>query len=182
MTPSKRPRPHISDTTSIPFSSTTNRLPISEIPITSRSHSQPSLTHTPLVHIPHSESVERYVKYKQPAAIKTIQLQSQLNLVHIPDTEYPPVLSLKLPSEINKTTSKLYPPITPLRKPSTAPSNLSESSTSISNLSDDASEYIPSQESTSSLFQHHRFNLRNLPTRTTSINTSTRYQLFYAIK
>ena len=71
VTPSKRPRSHIPETTSITSSSTTNGPLISEIPITSRSHSQPSPTHTPLVRIPNPESVERYVSYKQHTAIKT---------------------------------------------------------------------------------------------------------------
>ena len=53
-------------------------------------------------------------------------------------------------------------------------SNLLESSPSFSNLLDDACEYIPSQESTSSLFvPHHKYNLRNLPSRTPNIDTST---------
>ena len=84
-----------------------------------------------------------------PTATSTVRLQPQLNLlnlVHIPDTEYPSVPSLTLQSEPNKTTtSKICPPLKPLRK----------SSTSLSNLLDDASEYIPSQESTSSLFVPH---------------------------
>ena len=106
--------------------------------------------------------------------MKTIRVQPQLNLVHLPDTEYPHVPSLQFPAEINKTTSKLYPPSKPLRKPSTSLSNLSKYSPLTLNLSDDASEYIPSQESTSSLFvPHHRYNLRNLPSRTPNIDTST---------
>ena len=59
--------------------------------------------------MPNPETVERYIYYKQPTAIKNIRLQTQLNFVHLPDTEYP-VPSLQLPSEINKKTSKLYPP------------------------------------------------------------------------
>ena len=106
------------DRTSTTFSFNTNRPHISEIPIISCSHSQPSLTHTPLVHIPNPEAVERYVNYKQPTAIKSIRLQPQLNLVHLPDTDYPPVPSLQLLSDINKRTSKLYPPLKHLRKPS----------------------------------------------------------------
>ena len=39
--------------------------------------------------------------------MKTFRLQPHLNFVHNPDTEYPPVLSLQVPTEINKTTSKL---------------------------------------------------------------------------
>ena len=160
VTPSKRPRLQITDTSSTTSTSYTSRPPITgypEIPITSRCHSQPSLTHTPLVHIPNPESVERYVNYKQPIAIKTVRIQPQLNHVHILDTDYPPVPSLQLQSVSNRSaTSKIYPPLKPLRKPST----------SLSNHLDDSSEYIPSQESTSSLFvPHHRYNLRNLPTR-----------------
>ena len=115
VTPSKKPRSQITDTSSTTSTSYTSRLPITEIPITSRSQSQQSLTHTPLVHIPNTESVERYVNYKQPTAIKTVRLQPQFNLVHIPDTNYPPVPSLQLPSESNKSTkSKIYPPLNPL--------------------------------------------------------------------
>ena len=52
----------------------------------------------------------------------------------------------------------------PLRKPST----------SLSIFLDKTSDYIPSQESTSSLFvPHHLYNLRNLPSRLLSTNTST---------
>ena len=91
-----------------------------------------------------------------------------------PDTEYPPVPPLQLPSEIHKTTSKQYHPLKLLRTSSTTFSNLSESSTSLSKLSDDASEYIPLQESTSTLcVPHRRYNIRNLPTRTHSTYTST---------
>ena len=69
-----------------------------------------------------------------------------------------------LPSEISTKSSKLYSPLKPLRK----------SSTSLSNLFDNTSDYIPSQESTSSLFvQHHRYNLRNFPSRRLSTDTST---------
>ena len=96
-----------------------------------------------------------------------------MNLVHIPDPEYTQLPPLHLPSEIstissnthpNTTSSKLYPPLNPLRKPST----------SFSNLLDITSDYIPSQESTSSLFgPHHQYNLRCLPSRRLSSDTST---------
>ena len=76
-----------------------------EIPVTTCS--QPSPTHTPLVHIPNPESVERYVIYKQPTAINTAGLQPQLNLDLIPDTDYTPIPSLQLPSELNRTTSNI---------------------------------------------------------------------------
>ena len=167
VTPSKRPRSYVSETSS---SSILNRPPISEIPITTRTQTAP--TTTPLVHIPHPETVEQYVNYKHPKAIKTVRLQPQLNLVHIPEyTQLPP---LKLPSELSTTSSKLYPlgttasklypPLKPLRKPST----------SLSNLLDTASEYTPSQETSSTLFlPQHRYNLRDLPSRRLSTDTST---------
>ena len=95
VTPSKRPRSRIPETTSITSSFTTNRPHISEIPISSRSQSQPSLIHTPLVHIRNPESVEGCINYKQPTAIKIIGLPPQLNLVHIPDIEYARLLHYK---------------------------------------------------------------------------------------
>ena len=145
VTPSKRPRSYVSETSS---SSILHRPPISEILITTRT--QPSLINTPLVHITNPETVEQYVNYKRPTAIKTVRLQPQLNL---PDTEYTRLPPLKLPSELSKTSSKLYPPLKPLRKPST----------SLSNLLDNTSEYTPSQETTSSLFiPQNRYNLRDL--------------------
>ena len=158
-TPSKRPRSYVSETSS---SSILHRPPISEIPITTRT--QPSPINTPLVHIPNPETVYQYVNYKHPTAIKTVRLQPELNLVHITDTEYTRLPPLKLPSELSTTTSKLYPPLKPLRKPST----------SLSNLLDKTSEYTPSQETTSSLFiPQHRYNLRDLPSRRLSTDTST---------
>ena len=76
-------------------------------------------------------------------------------------TKLPP---LKLPSELCNTSSKLYPPLKPLRKPST----------SLSNLLDNTSEHTPSQDTTSSFFvPHHRYNLRDLPSRRLSTDTST---------
>ena len=45
-------------------SSTTNRSPISKIPITPSTQSQPSPIHTPLVHIPNPDSVAKYINYK----------------------------------------------------------------------------------------------------------------------
>ena len=159
VTSSKRPRSYVSETSS---SSILNRSPISEIPITTRT--QPTPTNTPLVHIPHPETVEQYVNYKHPTAIKTVRLQPQLNLVHIPDTEYTRLPPLKLPSELSTTSSKLYPTLKPLRKPFT----------SLSNLLDNTSEYTPSQETSSSLFiPQHRYNLRDLPSRRLSKDTST---------
>ena len=115
---------------------------------------QSSPINTLLVHIPHPESVERYVNYKLSTAIKTVRLQPQLNLVHIPDTEYTQVPSIQLQSEISTTSSKnyhlstipskFYPPLKPLRK----------SSTSLSNLLDNTSDCIPSQESKVHIFFH----------------------------
>ena len=102
VTPSKRPRSYVSETSS---SSILHRHPISEIPITT--HTQSSPINTPLVHIPNPETVEQYVNYKHPTAIKTVRLQPQLNLVHIPDTEYTRLPPLKLPSELSTTSSKL---------------------------------------------------------------------------
>ena len=131
VTPSKRPRSYVSETSS---SSILHRPPITEIPLTTRTQS--SRINTPLVHIPHPETVEQYVNYKHPTAIKTVRLQPQLNLVHIPDTEYTHLPPLKLPSEISTTSSKIHPPLKPLRKPST----------SLSNLLDNTSEFTPLQE------------------------------------
>ena len=169
VTPSKRPRSYVSETSS---SSILHRPPISETPITTRTQTTP--TTTPLVHIPHPETVEQYVNYKHPTAIKTVRLQPQLNLVHIPDAEYTQLPPLKLPSELSTTSSKLYPlstttckfypPLKPLRKPST----------SLSNLLDTTSEYTPSQETSSTLFiPQHRYSLRDLPSRRLSTDTST---------
>ena len=94
VTPSKRPRSYITDTSS---STSTFRPLITEIPLTPRT--QPSLIITPIVNIPNPESVERYVNYKQPTAVKTVGLQPQLNLVHVPDTECTELPPLQLPSE-----------------------------------------------------------------------------------
>ena len=85
LSPSKRQRSQITDTSSTSSSTTTNRPPITEIPFTLRSQPTPINTH--LVHIPNPESVERYVNYKQPTAIKSVRLQPHLNIVHIPDTK-----------------------------------------------------------------------------------------------
>ena len=158
-TTSKRPRSYVSETS---CSSILHRPPISEIPITTRTQQSP--INTPLVHISNTETVEQYVNYKHPIAIKTVRLQPQLNLVHIPDTEYTRLPPLKLPSELRTTTSKLYPSLKPLRKPST----------SLSNLLVNTSEYTPSIETTSSLYiPQHRYKLRDLPSRRLSTDTST---------
>ena len=105
VTPSKRPISYVSETSS---SSLLHRPPIPEIPLTTREQSSPF--NTPIVHIPNPETVEQYVHHKPPTAIKTVRLQPQLNLVHIPDRPYPHLPPLKLPSEISTTYSKIYPP------------------------------------------------------------------------
>ena len=162
VTPSKRTRSQIKNTSSLSSSSTTSRPPITEIHITTRS--QPSPFNTPLVHISNPESVERYVSYKHPTAVKNVRLQPQLNIVHVPDTEYTQLPPLQLPSEISKNSSKINPPLKPLGK----------LSASLSNLLDITFDYLPSQESTSLLFvPHHRYNLGNLSSRRLSIDTST---------
>ena len=159
VTPSKRPRSYVSETSS---SSLLHRPHITEIPLTTRTQSSP--INTPIVHIPNPETVEQYVHHKTPTAIKTVRLQPQLNLVHIPDSTYSHLPPLKLPSELSTTSSKIYPPLKPLRK----------SSTSLSNLLDNTSEYTPSQETTSSLFlPKHRYNLRDLPSQRLNTDTST---------
>ena len=158
-TPSKRPRSYVSETSS---SSLLHRPPITEIPITTPTQQTP--INTPKLHIPNPKTVEQYVNYKHPTAIKTVRLQPQLNLVHIPDTEYTRLPPLKLPSELSNTSSKLYPPLKSVQKPSS----------SLSNLLDNTSEYTPSQDTTSSLFvPQHRYNLRDLPSRRLSTDTST---------
>ena len=103
------------------------------------------------------------MNYKHPTAFKTVRLQPQLNLVQIPDTEYTKLPSLKLPSELSTTSSKIYPPLKPLRKPST----------SLSNLLDNTSDYNPSQDTSSLFVPKHRYNLRDLPSRRLSTDTST---------
>ena len=161
VTASKRTRSQITDNSSVSSSSITSRPSITDL-VPSRSQTSPNST--PLVQKPNLEYVERYVTYKQPTAIKTSRLQPQLNLVHIPNTEYTRLTPLQLPSEISTTSSKLYPPLKQLRK----------LSTSLSKLLNKTSDYIPSQESTSSLFvPHHRYNLRNLHSRRLSTDTST---------
>ena len=114
-TPSKGPRSYVSETTS---SSLLHIPHITEIPINTRTQQTP--INTPIVHIPNPESVGQYVNYKHPIAIKTVRLQPQLNLVQIPDEEYTKLPSLKIPSELSTTPSKLYPPLKPLRKLSTS--------------------------------------------------------------
>ena len=64
--PPTRPISNTFDTSSTinsSTSSTSNQPPVSEIPMTPSTQSQPSLIHTPLVHIPNPESVARYINY-----------------------------------------------------------------------------------------------------------------------
>ena len=134
VTPSKKPRSHIITTSPTPSSHITStpisRPPLPEIPYTPRSRSQPSI-HTPIIHIPHLHTVAHLVNYKQSTAIKTARvspnLPSKLDIVEIPDNEYTPLPSLHLPSE-SSSPSQLYPPLKPLRHPSTSLTNLLESS------------------------------------------------------
>ena len=109
VTPSKRPRSYVSETSSSSF---LHRPTLTEIYIANRT--QPSPINTPLVHIPNPETVEQNLNYKHPTAIKTVRLHSQLTLVHIPDTECTRLPPLELPSELSTTSSKLYPPLKPL--------------------------------------------------------------------
>ena len=71
---------------------------------------------------------------------------------------------MKLPSELStSSSSKPYPPLKPLRKPST----------SLSDLLDNTSDYAPSQDTSSLFVPKHRYNLRDLPSRRLSTDTST---------
>ena len=80
-----------------------------------------------MVHIPPFHTVAHLVNYKQPTAIKSTRvspnLPSNLDIVQIPDIEYTPLPTLHLPSE-SSSQSQLYPPLKPLRHPSTSLSNL----------------------------------------------------------
>ena len=69
---------------------------------------------------------------------------------------------MELPSELSTTHSKLYPPLKPLRKPST----------SLSNLLDNTSEYTPSQDTTGSLFVPHHLPSLRLSKDTSTLNLS----------
>ena len=106
VTPSKRQRSQLTNISSITSSNITGGQPIPEIPTNPRSQTSP--TNTLLVHIPHSESVERSVKHKPSTAIKTVRHQPQLNLGYIADTENRQLLPLQLPSAIRTTSSKKY--------------------------------------------------------------------------
>ena len=170
VTPSKRPRPHIITISPTPSSHITSthisRPPIPEIPYTPRSRSQPSI-HTPISHIPHPHTVAHLVNYKQPTAIKTARvstnLPSKLDIVQIPDIEYTPLPSLHLPAE-SASPSQVYPPLKPLRHPST----------SLTNLLDSASEYHPQTDTSSSeIIPQHRYKLRPQPNRRLSATDSS---------
>ena len=73
VTPPKRPRSDISDTSSSVSTivSHHSRLRLSKTPITPR-----SLNHAHFIHIPNPEIVARFVNYKQPTAVKTARLPS----------------------------------------------------------------------------------------------------------
>ena len=64
-----------------------NRPPIAEIPVTSRS--QPLPLPASVFETPEPETAARIANYRQPTAIKTIRQQPQLDIVHIPNIEYP---------------------------------------------------------------------------------------------
>ena len=111
-------------------------------------------------------ALARFVNYKQPTAIKTDRLYPQLPIVHIHDTEYSSLTLSRLPSELSSSnTSKIYPPLKPVRK----------QSTSLSKLLDASSELNPqSQDTISSLFiPEQRYILRTLHSRRLSTDTAT---------
>ena len=133
----------------------TDRPPISEIPNTPRSQTLSVSVHTPLFHLPNPDTVARLVNYRQPTAVKTSRIQPQLDLALIPDTEYPTLPSLHLPSELESSTnSKIYHPLKTFLKQSTSLSNL---------LVTTSFHYIISQASHSSiLVSDPRYNSRPL--------------------
>ena len=104
----------------------------------------------------------------QPTANKTIRQKQQLDIVQLPNIEYPTLPSIQLPSETEASThSKLYPLLKPLRNQSTSLSNRLETTSQ-------EPDYIPSQESQSSiLVPRHGCNLRPFPTRRLSTDSST---------
>ena len=159
-----------SSTRSSSTSSTTNRPPTSELPITSLTQLQPSPIHTPLVHVPNPYSVAKYINNKQQklgTAIKTARIQPQLGIVHISEPTY----STDLESSTRSHTS---PTLKPHKK----------LSTSLSSLLDNYStqEYKRSQDSNGTLFKpQHRYNLRPLPYRRLSTDTSTLLNSFHVL-
>ena len=116
---------------------------------------------------PPPHTVAHLVNYKQPTAIKTARispiLPSKLDIVPIPDIDYTPLPTLHLPSE-SSSLSQIYPPLKPLRHPST----------SFSNLIDSTPEYQPQTDTSSSeIIPQHRYNLRPLPNRRLSATDSS---------
>ena len=115
-----------------------------------------------MVHIPNPDSVAKYIDYKPQklgTAIKTARLlPPQLDVVEIPKTTYSTDLE-------SSTKSQIYPTLKPLKKLSTSLSNL---------LDDDSTQrYKPSQDSNSTIYiPQHRYNLRPLPNRRLSTDTS----------
>ena len=76
------------------------------LPISSPMTSQPSPTHTPLVHMPHPDSVEKNINYKPPKhgpATKTFRIQSQVDIVRITESSYSPI-----PSELESSQHLNY--------------------------------------------------------------------------
>ena len=106
-----------------------------------------SSSHYVLTYITRREKSRRHFKDSKIFKEQLLERfeKPQLNLVHIPDAEYTRLPPLKLPSELSTTSSKLYPPLKSLRKPST----------SLTNLLDNTSEYTPSQDTTSSFLYHN---------------------------
>ena len=67
------------------------------------------------------------MNYRQLTANKTIRQQLQLDFVHLLNFEDSTLPSVQQTSETDSSTkSELYPPLKPLRKPSTSFSNLLE--------------------------------------------------------
>ena len=102
------------------------------------------------------ETVSRFIIYKPPNAIKTVRQQPLLDIVRLPDTEYTSIPSLQISSKTDSSTrSKLYPPLKPLRKPSTYLSDFLE-------FSSQEPDYIPTQESQCSILVPQHFGPYNL--------------------
>ena len=145
---------------------------MSEIPITSRYQPPPASVFDIRNYIPEPETVAKSINYRQLTDIKPIRQQPQLDIVHLPNIEYPTLHSVQLPSETESSArSKLYPPLKPLRKSSTSLSKLLE-------ITSQAPDYIPSRESQSSnLVPRHRNNLRTFPSNRLSTDSSTLHLL-----
>ena len=150
-----------------PRASYIDRPSISEIPITPRSQQQSLTGETPMIHIPNSDKVATVVNYKQPIAIKTTRLQPQLDIVCIPDTEYPTLPSLQLPSDIESSTkSPIYSNLNPIRKHYTSLPNILETT---------SQDYIPSQYSHSSIIAPPHL---DTPLSSCRLNTDTSTLIF----